>query len=74
MNKVKAFFESELQNVEHVNNSDYCGKWISHKDVVDNAIVRCLGVTMFVQTIGVSYEEVAPLYDEYKAKLEKYYK
>lgn len=38
---------------------------------VDRAIARCLGVAMFVQDCGVTYEELNPHFEETKLKLMK---
>ncbi len=70
MDKVKAFFESELKSVARADAHGY--EWVDRETVVSSALSRCLGVTFFVQSLGVDYAEVAPLYDEYKAKIEQY--
>lgn len=41
------------------------------KEVVDSAVDRCLGVALFIQSIGVSYEDADIIYEETKAKLEE---
>lgn len=46
-------------------------KWFKPKEVVDNAIDRCLGVAQFVQLIGVTYEDSDMIYSETEAKLEE---
>lgn len=38
---------------------------------IDRAIARCLGVAMFVQELGVTYEELNPHFEETKLKLMK---
>lgn len=40
-------------------------------EVVYATIHSCLGVTMFVQTLGVEFEEIGPYYEETLEKLRK---
>ena len=71
--KIKKFFDSEYVDIkEYINylkedNDPFC----PIEKVVDKTICRLLGVTQFVQGLGVEYKEIAPIYDEYKEKLEK---
>jgi len=37
----------------------------------NNAVQRCLGVAFFVQSLGVSFEEINPYYDEIRTKINK---
>lgn len=39
------------------------------RTVVNNAVARCLGVAMFVQEYDVTYDEIAPHFEEVKIKL-----
>lgn len=41
-----------------------------NKEIVRNAIDRCLGVCLFIQTLNAPYNSVAPVYEETKEKLE----
>lgn len=68
LEKVKEYFEREYIDTERAIERKY--NWGTPKSFVERAITNCLAVAMFVQTIGVSFEEVDPLYNEYKAKLE----
>lgn len=43
--------------------------WATPKELVDGAIKRCLGATMFIQYCGVAYASLG-IYDIYKEKLE----
>ena len=74
INKVKTYFDNEVKAVArfftlHANDRGMAAK----NAVINNAIAHCFGVTMFVQELGIPYDEVAPLYEEHKAKLEKLY-
>ena len=68
LEKVKEYFERQYVDTVRAIERDY--KWGTPKDFVWRAITDCLAVAMFAQTIGVKYEEVDPLYNEYKEKLE----
>ena len=68
LNKIKDFFEEEYTSTKRYLKSP-CAKGCERM-VVDKSISRCLGVAQFVQNIGVSYDDVSPLYDIYKKKLE----
>lgn len=71
--KVRNFFD-----VEYVDTKRYISyldddprlKVCSTGMIIDRAICRLLGVTQFVQTLGVEYEEIDPIYEEYRKKLE----
>ena len=69
LKKVENFFQSEYEDTKSLlERKPY---WISsEKEVVFNSIQRCLGVTQFVQSLNVPYEELQ-VYDEYREKLEK---
>lgn len=70
--KMKEYLEREYKDAEELIKRH--PSWIKTRQdervVIDRIISRCLGVVMFAQTCGVSYEECA-VYDEYKEKLEK---
>lgn len=62
------YFEKEYQDVKQLLADK--PNWVkSEKELVNNAIHRCLGVAMFVQNCGVSYQETL-VYESYKEKLE----
>ena len=68
LNKIKDFFEEEYTSTKRYLKSPYAkGR---ERMVVDKSISRCLGVAQFVQSVGVTYDDVSPLYDIYKKKLE----
>lgn len=68
LNKIKDFFEEEYTLTERYLKSPYAkGR---ERMVVYKSISRCLGVAQFVQNIGVSYEDINPVYEIYKKKLE----
>ena len=72
LEKVKTFYESEYKDIKSI--LDRKPFWIEtradEKQVIFNAIQRCLGVAQFVQSLDVPYEELQ-IYDEYREKLEK---
>ena len=68
LNKIKDFFEEEYTSTKRYLKSPYAkGR---ERMVVDKSISRCLGVAQFVQGIGVTYEEVDPVYNHYKKLFE----
>lgn len=74
LEKVIKYFDKEYKEVkEYVENKNTCfpldkkGKRLT----VDHAVARCLGVAMFVQECGVTYDEIAPHFDKVRIKLLK---
>lgn len=68
LEKVREYFESQYIDTVRAIERKY--DWGTPQKFVERAITDCLAVAMFAQTIGVTFEEVDPLYNEYKAKLE----
>ena len=68
LEKVKEYFESEYADTVRAIERKY--NWGTPKSFVERAITDCLAVAMFAQTLGISFEEVNLLYNEYKSKLE----
>ena len=68
LRKVKDFFELEYTSTVRYLNSSYVKG--NERMVVEKSISRCLGVAQFVQGIGVTYEEVDPVYNHYKKLFE----
>ena len=68
LDKIKDFFEDEYTSTERYLKSSYAKG--CERMVVDKSISRCLGVAQFVQSVGVAYDDVSPLYDIYNKKLE----
>lgn len=68
LEKVKEYFEREYIDTVRAIERKY--DWGTPKSFVERAITNCLAVAMFAQTVGVKFEEVDPLYNEYKEKLE----
>ena len=63
------YFEKEYQETKTLLENK--PNWItSEKEVVNNAIQRCLGVSMFVQQLGVTYQETL-VYECYQEKLQE---
>ena len=69
LEKIKEYFEREYIDTVRAIERKY--NWRTPKSFVERAITNCLAVAMFAQTIGVSFEEVDPLYNEHKTKLER---
>ena len=68
LEKVKEYFEREYIDAVRAIERKY--NWGTPKSFVERAITNCLTVAMFAQTIEVSFEEIDPIYNEYKTKLE----
>ena len=68
LNTIKDFFEMEYTSTARYLKSTYAKG--CERMVVDKTISRCLGVAQFAQNIGVSYEDISPVYEIYKKKLE----
>ena len=68
-NDIKTFFELEYLSTTEYLESPYAKGY--EKQAVDNAIYRCLSVALFARRIGAPFEEIKPLYETYKKKLEK---
>lgn len=63
------YFEKEYQETKTLLENK--PNWItSEKEVVNNAIQRCLGVSMFAQQLGVAYQETL-VYEYYQKKIQE---
>lgn len=69
LEKIKEYFETEYKDTVNSIGAHY--RWIEPSKIISQTLDRCFGVAMFAQTIGVKYEDIAILYNEYKEKLEK---
>ena len=67
LEKVREYYEMEYRDtVRSIEQS-----WVTDKKMdIRHTIQRCLGVAQFVQSVGVSFEEIDALYNEFKEKLE----
>lgn len=70
--EINNYFEKEYQETKaFLENKPY---WITskkeEKQVVYNAIQRCLGALMFAQQFGVTYQEESLSYEYYQEKLQ----
>ena len=65
LKKVQEYFESEYNEVLKL--MDRKPNWFNLKESVNNAVSRCLGVAMFVQALGVKYDDLH-CYDEIHAR------
>lgn len=72
LEKVIKYFDKEYKELKHWfdNPINPLGKE-TKRMAVNNAVARCLGVAMFVQDCGVTYDEVAIYFEKVKIKLLK---
>lgn len=63
--KVQEYYEKEYNEILKL--MDRKPQWFNLRESVNNAICGCLGVAMFVQTLGVKYEDLH-CYDEIHAR------
>lgn len=68
LEKVKEYFEKEYNSTKRAIENHY--SFATPKQFVERSITDCLAITQFAQTLGVSYEDVAPVYEEIKERLE----
>lgn len=54
LEKVKEYFNNEYKEVEELLTRKDRPFWAKPKQVCENALIRCLGVTMFVQSVGLA--------------------
>lgn len=66
LEKVQEFFESEYRDLARLMESK--PNWFNPKECTTYAIQRCLGVTQFVQLLGVKYEDLN-CYEEIRGRL-----
>lgn len=71
LDKVKKFYEQEYKDTLNWLGCEYCKTKENKIKSINGAIQRCLGIALFVQNCGVTFEEVNPLYDEYRMKFEE---
>ena len=69
-NAVIGMSELDFRQVKNLFNNK--PDWFNPLESVDKAIQRCLGIAYFVQMCpnGLKYEEIEPLYEEVRIKLE----
>ena len=68
LDKVQEFFEMEYKDLARLMESR--PEWFNPKESVTYSIQRCLGVTQFVQLLGVKYEDLN-CYEEIREKIQK---
>lgn len=67
LKKVDDFYKTEIKSVKNtLDNNPYRFK---PKEVVNNAIQRCLGVAFFVQSLDVPYNRIDTLYEATRTQL-----
>lgn len=71
--KVKAYLEYELEGLRRVAvfHPHPEESWLAKDSVKSAALFRALGVVLFAQMNGATYEEVNPLYEDFKNQIEK---
>ena len=71
LDKAIKYFQKEYEEIEK-DISKLEPYWTTYKQkIIENTIHRCLGVALFVQEMGVEFEDVNPYYEEIREKLEK---
>ena len=70
LEKVKAYFEMEYEETKALLEREDRPWWVDPNEQIDKSIQRCLGVTQFIQTVGVTYEDLN-CYDEIRERFEK---
>lgn len=66
--EILKFFEHEYMETKKLAESR--PGWLPDSFIQDT-LFRCQGIAMFVQQIGVSFEEIEPFYNSYKEKIQK---
>lgn len=73
LEKVKAYFDDEYADLcrclDYKRNENRFA-WDTERGFANRTIQNCLAVAQFAQYIGLTYEEVNPLYEELKEKCE----
>ena len=69
LEKVKEFYESEYKATKLCIERQV--EWMTPAKLVDVALHQLVGVAQFSQTIGVSYEDISKLHEEYREKFGK---
>lgn len=70
LEKVKEYLEMEYEETETFLKKEDRPWWVDPNEQIDKSIQRCLGVTQFIQTVGVAYEDLK-CYDEIRERFEK---
>ncbi len=70
--KVEKNFETEYDTFTRLYDIVEPPRWYDKEKDRNDTIVRLLAVAMFAQSLGVAYEEIDPLYNYYKEKVENY--
>ena len=65
----ESFCESEYEFTKNTINRVF----YTPKEVIDNTVQRLLGVGMFIQQMGIAYEEVDKVFEIYKEKFQIIY-
>lgn len=71
MDNMIKYFESEYNYTKAFIEREF--SLAKPREVVDNAIQRCLGVAMYIQNFDytLSYDEIEQIYNHYKKQLEE---
>ena len=76
LEKVKEYYKMEFNiflRVLTINKGNDFWWQNLKNNTINNTLSRFLGIALFVQKLGVPYENVSPIYEEYKEKIESYY-
>lgn len=60
LKKVDDFYKAEIQSAKNTLNLNLYS--FETREVIINAVQRCLGVALFVQSLNVPYNEIDTLY------------
>lgn len=63
----KKYLDKEYKDAQRAIDNPY----LSKKEVINNTIDRCLGVALFVQYLGLSYDDSDYFYEITRTKLEE---
>lgn len=70
LEKAIKYFNKEYKELKQWFDTPFCLLTKKTKrTAVSNTVARCLGVAMFVQEYDVTYNEIAPHFEEVKIKL-----
>lgn len=66
LEKVQEFYDIEIYTLKNLIKYGKC-----KKNYFESSITQGLGVAQFVQTCGVSFEEIDTLYEDFKTKVKE---
>lgn len=67
MVKVSEYFDMEYINAKRaIERNNILDTTSLNMNIVDSTLSRCLGVALFVQSLGVPYEEINNRYEKFR--------